>query len=152
MAIKDLKPDTIFFQSSELDIWREATTIYMTSGHGGCHPLGLALAAKRRGFDCKVLVSQRTTPFLEGGHIPHKNEILQTVHQHFWDQCKTQNITIRYSPVTVAYIQESISKGLPVLVLISSNRMNGDKTPHWVVVTGSDDLCYFLLTIRTLKK
>ncbi|HYQ72754.1 MAG TPA: peptidase C39 family protein, partial [Gammaproteobacteria bacterium] len=34
----------------ELQIWREATTIFMTSGHGGCHPLGLALAAQQRGF------------------------------------------------------------------------------------------------------
>ena len=28
--------------AEELEIWREATTIYMTSGHGGCGPYGLS--------------------------------------------------------------------------------------------------------------
>jgi hypothetical protein len=151
MAMKALKPDIVFRQSSELDMWREATTIYMTSGHGGCHPLGLALAAKRRGFACEVLISQRSTPFLEGVRSAHKKEILETVHQHFLDQCTSENISIRYAAVTVASIQESITKGLPVLVLISSYRMNGDKAPHWVVVTGSDDLCFYVHDPDTQK-
>jgi ribosomal protein S18 acetylase RimI-like enzyme len=42
----------------EVQIWREATTIFMTSGHGGSHPVGLALAARRRGFPAEVMVNQ----------------------------------------------------------------------------------------------
>lgn len=39
-------------ETAELEIWREATTI-----HGGCGPVGLALALKRRGFAALVVVS-----------------------------------------------------------------------------------------------
>ncbi len=45
-------------QEQELLIWREATTIFMTSGHGGCHPVGLALAAQQRGFKAEVWINQ----------------------------------------------------------------------------------------------
>ena len=50
MAMASLRPEHPCTQSLELEIWREATTVFMTSGHGGCHPLGLALAARKRGF------------------------------------------------------------------------------------------------------
>ena len=36
----------------EMQLWREATTIFMAAGHGGCSGQGLALAATRRGFPC----------------------------------------------------------------------------------------------------
>src|SRR3546814_2094248 len=56
-----LFPYTTLFRSMEraleIRIWREATTIFMTSGHGGCDPYGLAVAANRRGFHAKVYVS-----------------------------------------------------------------------------------------------
>ena len=53
-------------QEEEINLWREATTIYMTSGHGGCHPIGLALAAKRRQFSVEVWISQTTALFIDG--------------------------------------------------------------------------------------
>jgi len=37
-------------REEEINLWREATTIFMTSGHGGCHPIGLALAASAGNF------------------------------------------------------------------------------------------------------
>ena len=42
MAMKSLDPSLRFSRTLELRLWREATTIFMTSGHGGCGPLGLA--------------------------------------------------------------------------------------------------------------
>ena len=39
MALRALQPDYPVTPEDELDIWREATTIFMTSGHGGCHPM-----------------------------------------------------------------------------------------------------------------
>jgi len=53
-------------QEEEINLWREATTIFMTSGHGGCHPIGLALAAKRRQFTVEVWVNQTGTLFIDG--------------------------------------------------------------------------------------
>ena len=50
MAMGALQPARVLERREELQIWREATTVFMTSGHGGCSPQGLALAAWRRGF------------------------------------------------------------------------------------------------------
>src|SRR5690606_24049417 len=66
MAMAALDPDYRPSRRDELQIWREATTIYMTSGHGGCGPHGLALAAWRRGYRARVFVSQQGPLFLEG--------------------------------------------------------------------------------------
>src|SRR5690554_5390758 len=52
-------------QGDELQIWREATTIFMTSGHGGTHPVGLALAARKRGFEATAFVNQSEPLFVE---------------------------------------------------------------------------------------
>jgi len=52
-------------QEEELSLWREATTIFMTSGPGGCHPIGLALAAKRRQFTVEVWVNQTGPLFID---------------------------------------------------------------------------------------
>ena len=41
-----LDPGLTLDRTLELRVWREATTIFMTSGHGGCGPDGLALAAE----------------------------------------------------------------------------------------------------------
>jgi hypothetical protein len=51
-------PDLELNRTLELRLWREATTIFMTSGHGGCGPYGLALSAHRRGFDLEIHVNE----------------------------------------------------------------------------------------------
>jgi hypothetical protein len=46
MAMKTLAPQTKIDRGLELQLWREANTIFMgpSGGHGGCSALGLALA------------------------------------------------------------------------------------------------------------
>ncbi|MGL5290574.1 MAG: ribosomal protein S18-alanine N-acetyltransferase, partial [Vibrionaceae bacterium] len=41
-------------RTKEVQLWREATTIFMAAGHGGCSGHGLALAAYRRGFEVEL--------------------------------------------------------------------------------------------------
>ena len=38
----------------------------MTSGHGGCHPLGLALAARQRGFSAETWINLQQPLFVDG--------------------------------------------------------------------------------------
>lgn len=52
MAMGALQPERLLERREELQVWREATTVFMTSGHGGCSPQGLALAAWRRVLRC----------------------------------------------------------------------------------------------------
>lgn len=144
MAMVTLEPALPMSQALELDLWREATTIFMTSGHGGCHPLGLALAAHKRGFQVEVFVSNAEPLFLEGVRSAHKKEILKTVHQQFVERAQTAQIPVHYEPVSVAKIESWLAVGSSVLVLVSSYRLNGDKAPHWVVVTACDELCLYV--------
>ncbi len=87
---KKIKPS----QELELDLWREATTIFMTSGHGGCHPLGLALAAKKRGFKVSTYISTDKPLFLEGVRTEKKKEIMRTVDQQFRRRAKKEKIKL----------------------------------------------------------
>ncbi|MCT7656069.1 peptidase C39 family protein [Oceanimonas sp. NS1] len=56
----------------ELQLWREATTIFMTQGHGGCGPHGLALAAHRRGFAVELVLNQDGPLFINSVRSPDK--------------------------------------------------------------------------------
>jgi hypothetical protein len=116
----------------------------MTSGHGGCHPLGLALAAHERGFQVEVSISQPGPIFLDGVRSDHKKEVLSLVHAQFLARSKQRKIPVFYKPLTVSEIESRLQKGQFVLVMISSYRLNGDKAPHWVVVTACDNLCVYL--------
>ncbi|HBR93511.1 MAG TPA: hypothetical protein DEA90_05040 [Opitutae bacterium] len=51
---------------------------------------------------------------------------------------------MRCEAVSVAEIESQLKNGAFVLVMISSYRLNGDKAPHWVVVTAFDELCFYL--------
>ncbi len=144
MAMGAIDPGIELNQILELDLWREATTIFMTSGHGGCHPVGLALAAQRRGFSVRVCMNQMTPLFTGGVRAAHKKEILVVVHNQFLAQAKAAGIEIEQSVVSPNRIDAWLEAGCAVIALISSYRLNGDKAPHWVVVTASDELCFYV--------
>ncbi|WFB35467.1 peptidase C39 family protein [Kiritimatiellota bacterium B12222] len=140
-AVDKQHPITI---EEELDIWREATTIFMTSGHGGCHPLGLALAARSRHFQVDVWLNQKGPLFLEGVRSSEKKEILKVVHQQFVKKCRTHQVTIHRSEIQIEHIIAHIAQGHAVLVLISTYRFNGQKAPHWVQITAIDQECLYV--------
>lgn len=144
MAMASLKPELSYSLEMELDIWREATTIFMTSGHGGCHPFGLALAAKRRGFGSEVWINSTQPLFVDGVRSEHKKQIMGVVHNQFLDRCKHKQVAIHYQAMTLMDISESLRQGKAVLILISTYRLDEKKAPHWVVVTGVDENCLFV--------
>ena len=65
MAMAALNEQQPLTTLEELQIWREATTIFMLAGHGGCGPQGLAHAAWRRGYEASLWVSHEGPLFLE---------------------------------------------------------------------------------------
>lgn len=135
-----LQPD----QATELEIWREATTIFMTSGHGGCHPFGLALAAHKRGFKSRIYVNQKTPLFLEGVRDPEKKRIMTLVHDQFLEQVNANRIPVEYRDVTQLDLEAAIKAGAIVLALVSSYRLDRKKAPHWVTITAFDDVCFYV--------
>lgn len=144
MAMASLNADLHFSQALELDLWREATTIYMTSGHGGCHPIGLALAASHRGFVAEVYINSRQTLFIESVRSAHKKAILTLVHQQFCTRASEQGIAVHYADITQQQIVAWLADGLAIVMLISTYRLDGKKVPHWVTITAADERCFYV--------
>ena len=144
MAMASLDKKRKLTQVEELNIWRESTTIFMTSGHGGCHPVGLALAASRRGFKAEVYLNQKQPAFIESVRNPHKREILKVVDRDFHEQAKKTGVVIRRSEIRQEHIARHLNSGGAIIMLISTYRMDGKKAPHWVTITGMDDQCLYM--------
>jgi ribosomal protein S18 acetylase RimI-like enzyme/predicted double-glycine peptidase len=139
MAMNALDHDVELDRNLEIALWREATTIFMTSGHGGCGPLGLALAAHKRGFDAEVFSSRDGPLFVDTVRKPQNREVVELVHYDFARQALDAGISVKTGPFGIAEIEERTKQGKMALVLISQYRIYGDKIPHWVVVSGFDD-------------
>lgn len=135
MAMKCLNPKLALDRKLELQIWREATTIFMTSGLGGCGPDGLALAAWRRGYTVELVLKDEQALFVESVRSIEKKEVIALVHEDFQRQILASGIKVRYGPISVEELEETVREGAVPVVLISSYRLYGEKTPHWVVVT-----------------
>lgn len=139
MAMASLDQQIKCEQGLELTLWRESTTIFMTSGLGGTHPFGLALAANRRQFNAQVYVNSELPLFIDGVRKSKKKEIMTLVHQQFAQECAEQNIDIHYCDVNQESIVQWLEQGKAVLMLISTYRLDGAKAPHWVLITGIDN-------------
>ena len=144
MAMSSLDRTYVGSIVEELNIWREATTIFMTSGHGGCHPFGLALAAKRRGFQSSVWINTELPLFIDGVRTEHKKEIMTTVHNDYLRQCGNEAIEIKHEAILIADIKRYLQAGTAVLILVSTFRLDSKKAPHWVIITGVDKDCLFV--------
>ncbi|WP_347906020.1 ribosomal protein S18-alanine N-acetyltransferase [Pseudomonas purpurea] len=137
MAMGTLQPARPLERREELQLWREATTVFMTSGHGGCSPQGLALAAWRRGFRVRLQVSIAGPLFLNGVRDAHKKDVMRLVHEEFNTQLLHSDVEqILGGPLDLPRL---LSDGGQPLVLISSYRLTRSKAPHWVMVTDCDE-------------
>jgi len=144
MAMASLDNRFTIDQLEEIDIWREATTVFMTSGHGGTHPIGLALAAVKRGFKASVYLNIQQPPFLDSVRANEKKEIMTKVHNRFVDQALELDIPIYHSQISLEEIRSALGNGKSVVCLISTYRLDRRKAPHWVVLTHIDDQCIYL--------
>ena len=138
MAMQALKPDLVLDRTLELRIWREATTIFMTSGHGGCGPFGLALAARRRGFAVELFINDPGVPLVDSVRSPEKKEVMRLVHEDMQDEVRRLGVPVHYKTLGLDRLSECFDSGAVPMVLISSYRIYQEKFPHWVVVTGFD--------------
>jgi ribosomal protein S18 acetylase RimI-like enzyme len=144
MAMRGISAEYTPSLHEELQIWREATTIFMTSGHGGSHPLGLALAARQRGFRAETWINHRQPLFVDGVRAANKKRIITMVHEDYLQQARRQHIRIRYADVTQKTLIRALDHGAIPVVLISTWRLDGKKAPHWVAVSGYDSDCLYV--------
>lgn len=138
MAMRTLDPSIRVDQTAEIRLWRESTTVFMTSGLGGCSPEGLALAVQRRGFNVEVFLNDRGILFVDSVRSPKKREVIRLVQEDFRAQLRDSEVVVSFRPLTLDGMRQRCENGGIPVVLISSYRFDREKQPHWVVVTGFD--------------
>lgn len=139
MVFNYFKPNQYDPSALEIDIWREATTIFMTSGHGGCGPRGLALAARARGFNVEIFLNKDGALFTDSVRSEVKKAILLRVHESYCAKIQQENIPVAYKELSIPDIRQLLGEGKLLLVLISTWQFDRSKAPHWVVVCAVDE-------------
>ncbi|AEH89725.1 GCN5-related N-acetyltransferase [Mesorhizobium opportunistum WSM2075] len=122
----------------EIRLWREATTVFMMSGPGGCEPFGLAVSGYESGLAAEIFVSFYGALFLQSVRSEDKRRVMELAQVDFRRRAELYGIPVNYRPFTIDDIRTAIAGGKLVLVLISGFLMFGKKVPHWVLAIGDD--------------
>ena len=138
MALARDVPGFVMEPVNEIRLWREATTIFMMSGPGGCEPYGLAVAAHEWGLDAEIHVSEAGDLFLEGVRNLEKQKVMGLAQEDFRRRAEAYGIPVMIRPFTIDDLRAAIAAGKTVMVLISGYHMFDRKVPHWVLAHGDD--------------
>jgi ribosomal protein S18 acetylase RimI-like enzyme len=122
----------------EFQLWREATSIYLISAPGGCDPIGIAVTAARRGYKAEVHVNQPGPYFVEVRKGPQRRDVMEEAQRIFARQAGELGVQIRHTPLDLEHLIPALDRGGVAIVLISTHRMYGDRTPHWIVAYEHD--------------
>lgn len=126
-------------QHEELEIWREATTIFMTSGHGGCGPHGLARAAHKRGLGAEVYVSEAGPLLMDSVRSAEKKAIMERIQHADIAALERAKVPIHVGDYSLAQLHHDLQHGKLVLALISTYVFDESKAPHWVLICAADE-------------
>ncbi len=138
MALARDRPGFVMEPVAEIRLWREATTIFMMSGPGGCEPYGLAVAAHEAGLAASVHVSEAGDLFLEGVRTPAKRHVMALAQEDFRRRAEAHAIPVVVEPFSLDALRAHLASGGTAAVLISGYQMFGKKVPHWVLAHGDD--------------
>ena len=122
----------------EFQLWREATTIFASSGPGGCEPYGMALALKRRGLLPEVYVSHPGPYFLDAVKSAERRRVMQVTQLDFQHQAEALAIPTHLTPVNESVLMAAFDAGNVAIVLVSGYHMVPRGKPHWIFAFGRD--------------
>src|SRR6266566_2402749 len=128
----------------EFRLWRDATTIFMSSGPGGCEPYGLAVLLKRHGLDPEVHVSRRGPYFLDTVGSEDKRRVMRLTQQEFYRESVELGITTRLTPPRESALMAAFDSGAVAIVLVSGYHMIRRRVPHWVFAFGREGRCVLM--------
>lgn len=139
MAMKALAPKSDFSRAHELQLYREATTIFMGGPHhGGCGATGLALAAHRRGFKSEVWVNHKGALLSTRPAEKARAKVMEELDRADKAEMKRLGIPYRIGALDIDDLATALRDGALPIVLVSMEYIHQDPTAHWVVVTGID--------------
>jgi predicted double-glycine peptidase len=139
MAMTALDKSQPIDRAHELQLWREANTVFMGKGHPGSSPYGLALAGWRRGFAITLWLSKRGPYLLRYQKHADKRKVSDLMQREDEKLLKATKVPMLLKKWTVADLKAAIEAGAVPLVLVSTNVFHGDHGPHWVAIAGVDD-------------
>lgn len=139
MAMRGLDKETPFDRVHELQVWREANTVYMGAGHAGSSPYGIALAAWRRGFHAEIWVSHKGAVLLDYQKKPDWRKAGKLMQEADEASVRELGMPIEKRSWDVADLAQACADGAVPIVLVSTKAFHGDNTPHWVVLADSDE-------------
>jgi hypothetical protein len=140
MSMSALDPKVRRGRALELQLWREANTIFMgpSGGHGGCGALGLALAAHRRGFKAEVHLNHKGVLLAYRAKNKERIAVMRVLQDKDLAEARAAGIPVRHDGITLDEIESKLRKGFLPIVLNSMRYLHRDPTAHWFVVTGID--------------
>jgi len=138
MALARYQPDFKLDPVIEVRLWREATTIFLMSGLGGCEPHGLAVAAAEAGLDAEILVSEEGTLFLDSVRSEEKRKVMHLAQEDFRARAGRLGIPVTYGWFALDTVRQALAAGKVAIVLVSAYYMFGKKVPHWVLAHADD--------------
>ncbi|MDY0871905.1 peptidase C39 family protein [Dongia rigui] len=144
MAMKGLDPETPFDRLHELQVWREANTVYMGKGHAGSSPYGIALAAWRRGFVPEIWLSHKGAILLDYQARDDWRKAGKLVQEADAAEVAELGLPITTRKWGVADLAAARAGGAVPIVLVTTKPFHGDNTPHWLVFAGADDKNVYL--------
>jgi ribosomal protein S18 acetylase RimI-like enzyme len=133
-ADRSFKPPPAF----EFQLWREATTIFMSSGPGGCDPYGLAVTLKRHGLRPEVYVSRPGPYFLDTARSADKRRVMAVTQSAFFSEAEALGVPSHLTPVNESVLMSALDAGSVAIVLVSGYHMVPRGRPHWVFAFGRD--------------
>lgn len=140
MAMKTLDSKADFSRAHELQLWREATTIFMGGPHhGGCGATGLALAAHRRGFRAEVWVNHKGALLSSRPKEKARAKVIEELDKADRAEMKRLGVPYRVGALSIDDLKRALADGAMPIVLVNMEYIHQDPTAHWVVVTGVDE-------------
>jgi hypothetical protein len=133
-ANRAFKPAPAF----EFALWRQATTVFMSSGPGGCEPYGMAVALRHHGLAPAVYVSRRGPYFLDTARSADKRRVMQLTQLEFEREARALDIPSHLTPVTESVLMRAFDAGSVAIVLVSGYHMVPRGKPHWIFAFGRD--------------
>ncbi len=138
-ALTKLMPGRPVEPVEEFLIWREVNSIFMGgTGHAGCTPYGLAVAALKRGLHARIHTNN-----LAGIDATLSRELSDPAHRPVYDmvtahdrrQALASGLIIEEGPMPESLIADLLVQGAVPLMLV---RAFGDNELHWVVAHHMD--------------
>jgi hypothetical protein len=114
-------------RSTEIGLWREATTV------GGCDPYGMAVAAARHRLNVELTVSTSDFFLLEGLEEKER-EYRRFIQGEFRDQAAAAGVKVAEQPVDASLIRGIIESGRLAIVLVDELLLHEEACPHWIIV------------------